>query len=269
MRYEMAAKELAPYLRQTGHIQALREQNKDAYTQANYLYHAAGMPCQGQAGTEYYPVGEAFHAALLKDLQQARHFILMEYFIVEEGQMWDPIHAILREKATQGVSVYFLYDDFGCMLTLPERYYEQLSNEGIHCTPASKFKPILSHIHNNRDHRKITVIDGNIGYTGGVNLADEYINEVVKFGHWKDTAVRIEGEAVKNLTALFLANWNMQSTEWLDCPAFLEVNATPSSGQGYAPPCKNSGRGRLAARIKLPLTIFIKSRADHQQNSTF
>lgn len=133
MRYEMAAKELAPYLRQTGHIQALREQNKDAYTQANYLYHAAGMPCQGQAGTEYYPVGEAFHAVLLKDLQQAKHFILMEYFIVEEGQMWDPIHAILREKATQGVSVYFLYDDFGCMLTLPERYYKQLSNEGIHC----------------------------------------------------------------------------------------------------------------------------------------
>ena len=129
-----------------------------------------------------------------------------------------------------------LYDDFGCMLTLPERYYELLSDEGIHCTPASKFRPILSHIHNNRDHRKITVIDGNIGYTGDVNVADEYINAVVKFGHWKDTAVRIEGEAVRNLTALFLANWNMQSKEWLDCHAFFEVNTATSSSQGVVIP---------------------------------
>lgn len=122
------------------------------------------------------------------------------------------------------------------MLTLSERYYELLSNEGIHCTPASEFRPILSHIHNNRDHHKITVIDGNIGYTGGVNLADEYINAVVKFGHWKGTTVRIEGEAVRNLTALFLANWNMQSKEWLDCHAFFEVSTAPSSSQGVVIP---------------------------------
>lgn len=192
--------------------------------------------------TIYYRLGEDFHAALLKDLQQAEHFIMMEYFIVEEGKMWNPIHAILREKATQGISVYLLYDDFGCMLTLPERYYERLCSEGIHCIPACKFKPILSHIHNNRDHRKITVIDGNIGYTGGINLADEYINAVVKHGHWKDTAVRTEGEAVRNLTALFLANWNMQSSEHLDCSAFLEAAVTSPAELGVVIPFGDAPR---------------------------
>ncbi len=167
MRYKAAAKETAPYLVQTERVQALENENADAFAQANYLYHTAGMPCLGQTSTTYYKLGEDFHTALLEDLRQAGRFILMEYFIVEEGKMWDPIHAILREKAAQGVSVYFLYDNFGCMLTLPERYYEQLSDEGIHCVPACKFTPILSHIHNNRDHRKITVIDGKVGYTGG------------------------------------------------------------------------------------------------------
>lgn len=236
MRYEAAAREAAPFLRQTERIQSLRDENADAFAQASFLYHTAGMPCLGQSSTAYYRLGEDFHTALLEDLRQAKQFILMEYFIVEEGKMWDPIHAILREKAAQGVSVYFLYDDFGCMLTLPERYYEQLSDEGIHCVPACKFTPILSHIHNNRDHRKITVIDGKVGYTGGVNLADEYINAVVKFGHWKDTAVRIEGEAVKNLTALFLVNYNMQGKEHLDCSAFLEAAGPPSSDTGAVIP---------------------------------
>lgn len=115
-----------------------------------------------------------------------------------------------------------MYDDFGCMTVLPETYYKQLDEEGIRCVPASKFTPVLSHIHNNRDHRKITVIDGKVGFTGGINLADEYMNAVVKFGHWKDTAVKIEGEAVQNLTALFIANWNTQSKEWIPCEFYMD-----------------------------------------------
>lgn len=235
-RYQQAVLELKPYQHQTAAMDELREQDAEACAQASYLYQAASMPCYGNSETTYYPLGEDFFSALLADLQKAERFILMEYFIVEEGQMWNPIHAVLREKAAQGISVFFLYDDFGCMTTLPEHYYKQLCEEGIHCIPANKFTPILSNIHNNRDHRKITVIDGRVGYTGGVNLADEYINACEKFGHWKDTAVRIEGEAVKNLTALFLSAWNTQSSYPVDCAPYMEAEPEETGGRGYVIP---------------------------------
>jgi cardiolipin synthase len=194
------------------------------------------MPCYAGIKTTYYPLGENFHRALLEDLSRAERFILMEYFIVQEGKMWDPILAILREKAAKGVKVYFMYDDFGCMATLPQHYYRQMENEGIHCMPSNRFTPVLSHIHNNRDHRKITVIDGRVGFTGGVNLADEYINACEKFGHWKDTAVRLEGEAVRNLTALFLVNWNTHSKNQLEAADFMVSPAAAYQGTGFVIP---------------------------------
>ena len=234
-RWKTATQELRPYQRQSPYIAAL-QQDEEAYTQASYLYRAAGMPCLGGTKTTYYSIGEEFHAALLTELRKAEQFIFMEYFIVQEGQMWNPILDILKEKAAQGVSVYFMYDDFGCMMTLPEHYYKQLCEVGIHCIPANKFTPILSHIHNNRDHRKITVIDGKVGFTGGINLADEYINAVVLFGHWKDTAVKLEGEAVKNLTTLFLLNWNAHSKEPLDCAAYMEQPIQPACENGFVIP---------------------------------
>lgn len=235
-RYERASLELKPYRRQTGAIGALREQDPEAYAQACYLYSAAAMPCYGNSKTAYYPLGEAFFAALLDDLAKAEHYIFMEYFIVQEGQMWDAIHAVLKEKAARGVSVYVMYDDFGCMVTLPEHYYRHLCAEGIHCILSNKFTPVLSHIHNNRDHRKITVVDGKVGYTGGINLADEYINAYEKHGHWKDTAVRIGGEAVRNLTMLFLASWNTQSRDPVDFAPYLEAPMEPVEGRGYVIP---------------------------------
>lgn len=232
-RYEKAVLELQSYKRQTGCMDLLQEQDAEGFAQASYLCQATGMPCFGNSAAVYYPTGEDFYQALLEDLKAARRFIFMEYFIVAEGQMWDSIHAVLREKAAQGVQVFFMYDDFGCMTTLPEHYYEQLCREGIRCIPSNRFTPILSHIHNNRDHRKITVIDGRIGFTGGVNLADEYINARVRFGHWKDTAVRIEGEAVQNLTALFLATWNTQNEKGLDCAPYMQAPTGQATGNGY------------------------------------
>ena len=210
-RAQKAEQDMARYIQQTDRLDTLKKQDTDAWLQARYLCRAASMLCCGNTQAVYYPIGEDFHAALLEELQKAKHFIFMEYFIVQEGAMWDPIHAILKEKAAQGVEVYFMYDDFGCISTLPWHYHKQLDAEGIHCTIANQFSPILSHIHNNRDHRKITVIDGKVGFTGGVNLADEYINAIEKHGHWKDTAVKLEGEAVRNLMALFLMNWNAQN----------------------------------------------------------
>lgn len=123
--------------------------------------------------------------------------------------MWNLICQILEEKARQGVEVCLMYDDIGCMGTLPEKYDRMMQKEGLNCIISNRFIPILSNVHNNRDHRKITVIDGKIGFTGGINLADEYINAVRKYGYWKDTAVKLEGEAVGNLTALFISSLNL------------------------------------------------------------
>lgn len=235
-RYENSAQEIQPYMKQVPDMEKLHEEDADAWLQANYLYQTAGMPCFSNSQTTYYSIGEKFHAALLEELQKAEQFIFMEYFIVQEGRMWNPIHEILKEKAAQGVSVYMIYDDFGCMTTLPERYYQHLCDEKIHCIPGNKFTPILSHIHNNRNHRKITVIDGKVGFTGGINLADEYINAIVKHGHWKDTAVKIEGDAVKNLTALFITSWNTQSKERIDCDAYMSITADHAEGNGHIVP---------------------------------
>lgn len=249
-RYQKAEQEIFPYEKQDAkHMHQLKEMDADAYIQANYLYNASKMPCCSHTRTTYYPIGEKFHAALLADLETAEHFIFMEYFIVQEGQMWDPIHAILKKKAAQGVKVFFLYDDFGCMTTHPERFYEQLKNEGIHCALSNKFTPILSHIHNNRDHRKITVIDGRIGFTGGINLADEYINTIVKHGHWKDTAVRMEGEAVKNLMLLFITNWNSQSKEHIDCNEYKERSLPVNNVQGFVIPFGDGPEPIYSSRI--------------------
>lgn len=236
-RSEKAAKDMEKYQRQTARIDELKAQDTDAWLQANYLYTQAGMPCCGDTKTTYYPIGEDFHTVLLEELKKAEHFIFMEYFIVQEGVMWNPIHEILKEKAAQGVEVYFMYDDFGCMATLPWHYHKILTDKGINCEIAGKFSPVLSHIHNNRDHRKITVIDGKVGFTGGINLADEYINAIEKHGHWKDTAVRIEGEAVRNLMVLFLTNWNTQSKKHpIDYEKYMALQAQPTDGNGIVIP---------------------------------
>lgn len=152
--------------------------------------------------------------------------------------MRETVHEILKEKVAQGIAVYLMYDDFGCMATLPERHYRQMEKEGIHCIPANKFAPVMSNIHNNRDHRKITVIDGNVGFTGGINLADEYINEIPKFGHWKDTAVKLEGNAVNNLTALFWLFWNMQSKRPMEYEFawYLDKELCTEKGKGVVMP---------------------------------
>lgn len=211
-------------------MEYLKMTDPEAYSQVRYLQTATGMTCYN-SNAVYYKTGEDFHCALLESLKKAKKFILMEYFIIQEGAMWNPILKILKEKAALGVHVYLMYDDFGCMATLPERYYRQMEQEGIHCIPANKFTPVMSNIHNNRDHRKITVIDGKIGFTGGINLADEYINAVTKYGHWKDTAVKVEGEAVKNLTALFWLSWNVQSKEPMKYEFAWYLDRPQSAGQ--------------------------------------
>ncbi len=192
-------------------LETLKTEDKGAATQAKMLCEIADTHLFTDTKQTYYPLGEDMHTAILADLAKAEKFIYMEYFIVEEGKFWNSMLDILKEKAAAGVEVKVLYDDIGCMSTLPGDYHKQLAKFGIEALPFSRLRGNADSEFNNRSHRKITVIDGKVGYTGGVNLADEYINEVERFGHWKDTAIRLEGEAVWELTKLFLTDFGINS----------------------------------------------------------
>lgn len=187
----------------------LNHANATVASQAKMLTNIAEAHLFTNTKQEYFSLGEEMHAAMLKDLEKAEKFIYMEYFIIEEGKFWNSILDILKRKAAEGVEVKVLYDDIGCMATLPGNYHKMLAEFNIEATPFSRLKGNADSEFNNRSHRKITVIDGKIGYTGGVNIADEYINEVEKFGQWKDTAIRLEGEAVWELTKLFLEDFGI------------------------------------------------------------
>lgn len=190
-------------------FEALKTEDPVAFTQAKMLTGISESHLFTNTQQTYFPLGEHMHKSLLSDLERAENFIYMEYFIIEEGIFWESILEILKQKAKKGVEVKVLYDDIGCMATLPGDYHKILKSYGIEATPFSRLKGNADSEFNNRSHRKITVIDGKIGYTGGINIADEYINEIVKHGHWKDTAIRLEGEAVRELTKLFLVDFGI------------------------------------------------------------
>lgn len=189
-------------------MQEIEKNNPVVAGQMKYLQQAVGYPVYANTLTEYYDTGEAYFEALLRELKKAKHFIFLEFFIVEEGVMWGSILEILEQKAKEGVDVRVMYDDVGCVALLPYKYYETLEKRGIKSIAINPFRPIFSVAMNNRDHRKIVVIDGCTGFTGGLNLADEYINQKVRFGHWKDTGIMLQGDAVWSMTIMFLQMWN-------------------------------------------------------------
>ena len=175
----------------------------------------------GGTRSKFFDSGEAYFESLIEDLRGAEKFIFLEYFIISEGKLWSEIHEILREKAAAGLEVRVLYDDIGCMQTLPFHYEKRLLAEGINAHRFGRVTPRLSAVHNNRDHRKIAVIDGKVGYTGGVNIADEYVNKKRRFGHWKDGGIRLEGDAVRGLLRLFLNSYDFTVEEVSDYSDFL------------------------------------------------
>lgn len=201
--------ETKPFLKQsTITLDEIKKDNKHISNLSKYVHKYAGYPIYNATDTQYFPLGEIFFEDLKKELSMAEHFIFMEFFIIDQGKMWGEILDILLEKVKQGVDVRLIYDGMGSELILPHKYEKKLSEAGIQCRVFNPFTPLLSSIQNNRDHRKIVVIDGHTAYTGGVNLADEYINEITRFGHWKDTAIKIHGEAVVNFTMMFFNMWN-------------------------------------------------------------
>ncbi|MDD2397455.1 MAG: phospholipase D-like domain-containing protein, partial [Tissierellia bacterium] len=188
-------------------VDNLKIENKIAFNQAKYIEEYSNCPVYDNSETEFLPSGEEFFEHLTEELKKAEKYIFIEFFIIEEGIMWNTILEILKEKAKQGLDVRVIYDDFGCVTRLPHNYNKTLEGYGIKCSVFNPYIPIMSFRLNNRNHRKITVIDGKTAYTGGVNLADEYINAVERFGHWRDSMVEIKGDAVWSLTVMFLSMW--------------------------------------------------------------
>lgn len=185
-----------------------------AASQSAYIQNYAYYPPYEGTKSVYLSTGEAKFQRMLEELEKAEAFIFLEYFIIDEGHMWDSILDVLERKAKAGVDVRVIFDDFGCLLTLPYPYHKKLEDMGIKCCVFNPISPVLSTKFNTRDHRKITVVDGRVAFTGGVNLADEYINEIERFGHWKDMAILIEGRAVWSFTVMFLTLWDyLRGTE--------------------------------------------------------
>lgn len=214
---EQECADCAELLREDSEVrERLQEKSKEADRQSQYIRDHAGFPVYQKTQTKYFRVGEELYAELIEELEHAEHFIFMEYFIIDDGEMWQGILDILEKKAQIGLDVRLIYDDVGCVSTLPADFQPQLERRGIRCQVFNPFLPVLSTILNNRDHRKITVIDGHTAFTGGINLADEYINRKERFGYWKDTGILLKGEAVWNFTVMFLQMWDVLAREHAD-----------------------------------------------------
>ena len=211
-----------PYLKQNPrYMEQLAKISRSNANLAAYIENSGSYPVYGNTNVKYYPVGEEMFEDMKKELEKAKRFIFLEYFIVERGEMWDSILEILERKVQDGVEVRFMYDGMCCLVLLPYSYPRELRTKGLKAKMFAPIRPALSTYQNNRDHRKILVIDGHTAFTGGINLADEYINRKVRFGHWKDTGIMVKGDAVTSFTMMFLQMWNITEKEPEDYGRYL------------------------------------------------
>ena len=236
----------AGVLKESCALAELREECPEAARQAAYIKNTSFCPPVRHCETRYFESGEALFPVLLEELRKAKRYIFLEYFIIGEGEMWDAVHEILLEKVAEGVDVRVIYDDIGCWLSLPGDFDERLRREGIDCRIFQRFVPFLFARQNNRDHRKICVIDGVTSFTGGINIADEYINTVKRFGYWKDTAVMVRGEASWSYAVMFLTMWDYlggkKTVPESDYTAYAPDPAAYAGidGEGYVQPYTDS-----------------------------
>lgn len=229
------------YLRQPENVlDKLEHDGSGTDDLCRYVNRSGCFPLYDHTAVTYFRVGEEMFEAMLRELEKAEKFIFLEYFIVEEGYMWGRILDVLTRKAKEGVEVRVMYDGMCEVNKLPVDYWKLLNAEGIKAKPFSPIKPVVSSHYNYRDHRKILVIDGKAAFNGGVNLADEYINRIERFGHWKDTGVMLEGPAVRSFTLMFLQMWCIGEKE-PEYRRYLEVNVKPAQdAKGYVMPYADS-----------------------------
>lgn len=213
----------------------LAERDPGAASLASYVERTSHQCLYDGSSVRYFPSGEETFQAMLEELEKAKQFIFLEFFIIEEGYMWGRILSVLQRKVQEGVEVRVLYDGTCAVGKVPYQYARQLESLGIQCHMFAPLRPFVSTHYNNRDHRKIMVVDGRVAFTGGVNLADEYINRRVLYGHWKDTAVMVSGQAVRGFTLMFLQMWNVGSSREEDYPRYLDASR-PVAGEGLVLP---------------------------------
>lgn len=225
-------------------MKEIHKKEPELYKISNYMYDYGHYGVYKNTKVSYFKCGEEKFEALKNELLKAEKFIYLEYFIINEGKMWGDIFEILKEKAKNGVDVRLLYDGFGSQMKLPDHYEKTIKKSGIKCKIFNKFRPFLSTSQNNRDHRKIVVIDGVVAFNGGINLADEYINQKERFGHWKDTAVMLKGEAVWSFTIMFLQMWELDESKPADymslSPNHNKSPDTEFENDGYVIPYGDS-----------------------------
>ncbi len=236
-RIEQLVRESEGYVSdQSALLERLEGENRGLCRLAQYTRSHGGFPAYENTEVRYFPRGEDKFAELLRQLEGAKCFIFLEYFIVEEGYMWGSVLEILARKAAEGVEVRVMYDGTCAINLLPYGYPKELQKLGIQCKMFSPLHPLVSTHYNNRDHRKILVIDGHTAFTGGVNLADEYINRKPRFGHWKDAAVMLKGEAVRSFTLMFLQMWNATEKECVYAPYLRAPAVQPKCAPGWVIP---------------------------------
>lgn len=238
-------------------ITLARLENADpgAANQSRYLWNYAHSPVYGNTAAVYYSEAAEAFEAMKAALEKAESFIFMEYFIIEDGSAFDELRQILIRKAAEGVEVKLMYDDIGSVGYVNLPFAKKLNSEGIQCRVFNPAMPIINLFMNHRDHRKITVIDGKVGFTGGYNLADEYFGRAKPYGHWKDTGLRLEGEAVRSLTSVFLEMWNVAGKQTESPDKYLNIRHSVPQASGFVQPFDDDplGSERIAENFCLNL----------------
>ena len=212
-------------------LEQIARRDVAAANQFRYLWNTAGYPACTNTRVQYYSEAKDAFRDMKAELEKAEHFIFMEYFIVQNGSSFRELEEILTRKAKEGVEIRLLYDDFGSITKIGRAFSKRLEEKGIRCVPFNPALPVLNLFMNHRDHRKITVIDGKVGFTGGYNLADEYFGRLHPYGAWKDTGLRLEGEVVRSLTSIFLELWYVQTGGQESSEPYLNVShSIPAEG---------------------------------------
>ncbi len=208
-RWRMIAEKQKNCLTQEDSVVSKLEYNCGQYArQSSYLYNESGFPVYDGTHTTFYPNGEEFFGAVIEELQNAKKYIFIEFFILAEGKLWDRIYKVLRKKISEGVEVRIIYDDFGSLKRQRENFVQMLEKSGIKVSVFNPIRPSVDLFLNNRNHRKIVVVDGKVSFTGGLNIGDEYINLEQPFGHWCDVGIRLAGRATRSFTEMFCHMWN-------------------------------------------------------------